>query len=69
MGVFGVTNSCLVREELTAWTFIGLYEPDKAIVSPGKQPGRHRETYTFYYQKENLFSLGAYLNLWEEIIF
>lgn len=68
-GVFGITNCCLVREKLTALTFIGLYEPNKAIVSAGKQPGKHKETYTFYSQKENPFSLGAYLSLWEEIIF
>ena len=64
MGIFGITNGYLVREKLTAQTFIGLYEPNKAIVSPGKQQSRHKETfYTFYYQKENLFSLGAYLSL------
>lgn len=63
MGVFGITNGCLVREKLTTQTFIRLYEPNIGRVSPGKQPGKHKETYTFYYQKENLFSLG------EEIIF
>ena len=67
--VFGITNGCLVREKLIAQIFIWLYEPNEAIVNPTKQLGRHKKSYIFYYQKENLFYLGAYLNLWEEIIF
>lgn len=40
MGVFGIPNRCFIRKKLTqklAQTFMGLYEPNRTLVSPDKK--------------------------------